>query len=173
MRAIISYIKHISADVPVGKRMEGQGFVDFKAPERAANPKEGSLVYQNRCASCHGAQGEGLQGSNGHREAGYIYPPLWGDDSYNDGAGMARLLTAARFIKGNMPLGVQHDSPLLTDAEAYDVAAYINSHNRPSKAQKELDYPDLTKKPKDCPYPPYADHISQEQHKFGPYTFVK
>jgi thiosulfate dehydrogenase len=25
---------------------------------------------------------------------GYIFPPLWGPDSFNDGAGMNRLLTA-------------------------------------------------------------------------------
>ncbi|KUG10691.1 cytochrome C (plasmid) [Elizabethkingia miricola] len=171
MRAIISYIKHVSKDAPVGKRIKGQGFVDFKVPDRAADLEKGALVYKNSCVSCHGANGEGIKGSAGNREGGYIYPALWGSDSYNDGAGMARLLTAAKFIKGNMPFGVTHDAPLLSDEQAYDVAAYINSHSRPEKVNKELDYPNRSKKPKDCPYPPYADAIPQAQHKIGPFNF--
>lgn len=171
MRAMMSYIKHISKDVPVGKRLTGQGFVDFAAPDRAADIQKGALVYQNNCMSCHGVNGEGIKGTPGNREGGYIYPPLWGDDTYNDGAGMARLITAAKFIKGNMPFGVTHDAPLLSDEDAYDVAAYVNSHSRPEKANKELDYPDLSKKPKDSPYPPYNDDIPQEQHKIGPFNF--
>lgn len=173
MRAIITYIKQLSTKSPVGARLEGQGFVDIQVPDRAADPEKGALVYQRLCVSCHGDDGQGLKGTNGHREGGYVYPPLWGDDSYNDGAGMARLLTAARFIKGNMPLVATHDSPMISDEEAYDVAAFINSHSRPQKANKEYDYPDLSKKPDDCPYPPYDDDIPQEQHRLGPFNFVK
>ncbi|MBD1425223.1 c-type cytochrome [Sphingobacterium arenae] len=171
MRAMISYIKHISKEAPIGKRIAGQGFVDFDVPDRAADRKRGALIYRSTCSSCHGVNGEGMNGTVGNREDGYIYPPLWGDDTYNDGAGMARLITAAKFIKGNMPLGVTHKAPLLSDEEAYDVAAYINSHSRPMKANKELDYPDLSKKPKDSPYPPYNDNIPQEQHRVGPFNF--
>lgn len=173
MRAMVTYIKHLSKNATVGTRMKGQGFVDFKAPDRAANPKEGALVYSKHCVSCHAADGQGIKGTVGNREGGYIFPPLWGGDSYNDGAGMARVLTAAKFIKGNMPLGVTHDNPLLSDEEAYDVAAYINSQSRPVKSGKENDYPNLAKKPKDCAYPPYADNISPEQHKYGPFNFAK
>ena len=36
---------------------------------------------------------------------------------------MNRLLTVAVFIKGNMPLGTTAASPVLSDAQAYDVAA--------------------------------------------------
>jgi len=46
---------------------------------------------------------------------------------------MHRVLTAAQFIKGNMPLGTTADEPLLSDEEAYDVAGYINSFTRPLK----------------------------------------
>lgn len=168
MRAIITYIKHISDQTPVGKRIPGQGFVKIEVPERAADPKSGSVVFQQQCKSCHGAEGQGIKLAN---SKGYQYPPLWGPDSYNDGAGMSRLLTAAKFIKGNMPLGATHDAPILSDEDAYDVAAYINSFPRPEKANKELDYPNLAKKPKDTPYPPFNDEISQLQHKYGPYNF--
>lgn len=171
MRAMISYMKHVSKDVKLGKRLEGQGFVDFQLPDRAADLEKGSLIYKNNCQSCHGEQGEGVYGVQGNKENGYIYPALWGSDTYNDGAGMARLITAAKFIKGNMPLGVTHDQPLLSDSEAYDVAAYINSHSRPVKSNKELDYPNLSKKPKDCPYPPYQDSVPQSQHRYGPFNF--
>ncbi len=171
MRAMVTYIKHISKDAPVGERIKGQGFVGFTPPDRAADPGQGAVIYQKNCQSCHGANGEGVAGLPGNREGGYLYPPLWGPDSYNDGAGMARITTAAKFIKGNMPLGVAHQNPVLTDDEAYDVAAYINSHPRPVKAGKENDYPDLAKKPKDCPYPPYADNIPAQQHQYGPFNF--
>lgn len=168
MRAIVTYIKAISINTVNKGRLRGQGFVQMDIPNRAADIKQGQLVFAGKCSSCHGKDGQGMRQTAGN---GYIYPPLWGKESFNDGAGMARLLTATRFIKANMPLGATYDAPQLSDAEAYDVAAYINSFDRPSKAQKELDYPNLAKKPKDSPYPPYADNISLEQHQYGPYNF--
>jgi len=140
----------------------------FNEPDRAADPVAGELVYQEKCQVCHGESGEGLPASTDIRE-GYLFPPLWGPDSYNNGAGMTRVLTAARFIKARMPLG-QAD---LTDDQAYDVAAYINSHERPVRADLELDYPDLTDKPVDSPYPPYADNFPLEQHRFGPFGPIR
>ena len=67
-----------------------------------------------------------------------MFPPLWGPDSFNDGAGMHRVLTAARFIKARMPLG---DADLTSD-EAFDVAAYMNAQPRPEMANLDRDYPD-------------------------------
>ncbi len=168
MRAIITYIKKISKNTLGGERTEGQGFVKIDIPERKADLNNGLIVFEKQCVNCHGKDGQGEKIAGGK---GYTYPPLWGPDSYNDGAGMGRVLTAARFIKGNMPLGATHDSPILTDEEAFDVAAYINSFDRPQKANKDMDYPNLSKKPKDCSYPPYTDTISQEQHKYGPFNF--
>ena len=37
----------------------------------------------------------------------------------------------------------------------------------------EKDYPKLEKKAVDCPYPPYADRFSQEQHQYGPFQAIK
>lgn len=168
MKAIIAYMAHLSKDVATEERIEGQGMGDFEPPMRKADLEAGQLVYKEKCQSCHMEDGHGLKLPN---EESYIYPPLWGPDSYNDGAGMSRILTAAKFIKRNMPLGTTYDNPQLTDEETFDVAAYINSFDRPEKANKELDYPDLSKKPKDTHYPPYDDDISQEQHKYGPFNF--
>ncbi len=140
----------------------------FAEPGRAADPAAGHGVYTERCAVCHGGNGEGLL-ATGKPSDGYVFPPLWGPDSYNDGAGMHRVLTAATFIKARMPFG-QAD---LTDDQAFDVAAYINSHPRPAMSGLERDYPDLAAKPVDNPYPPYLDPFPQERHKYGPYKEIR
>ena len=103
------------------------------------------------------------------RADGYVFPPLWGADSFNDGAGMHRVLTAARFIKAKMPLG----KPDLTDDEAFDVAAFINSKPRPHMAKLDRDYPDRATKPIDGPYGPYADDFPIEQHRWGPFAPIE
>ena len=141
---------------------------DFREPDRAASVDAGRVVYEERCYICHGSDGAGLR-ATANPEDGYVFPPLWGPDSFNNGAGMNRVLTAARFIKARMPYG----QPDLTDGQAYDVAAYINSHPRPMKAGLEVDYPDRTKKPIDSPYPPYADDFPHEQHKYGPFRPIR
>lgn len=140
----------------------------FKEPERMANLDAGRVVYEDKCRICHGYNGEGLKESSDPRD-GYLFPPLWGPESYNNGAGMNRVLTAARFIKARMPLG----EPDLTDDEAYDVSAYINSKPRPIKNDLERDYPELFRKPVDSPYPPYADPFPQEQHQYGPFSPIR
>lgn len=140
----------------------------FVEPDRAASVADGQLVYESRCVVCHGADGSGLQ-ATGDPGDGYLFPPLWGQDSFNNGAGMHRVLTAARFIKARMPFG-QAD---LTDDQAYDVAAYINSHPRPEMSNLEQDYPDKAQKPVDSPYPPYADPFPREQHRLGPFQPIR
>lgn len=140
----------------------------FVEPQRRANPVDGQLVYEQHCQICHGENGEGLKETTDIAN-GYLFPPVWGPDSYNNGAGMNRVLTAARFIKARMPLG----EATLTDDQAYDVSAYINSQPRPIKSNLEEDYPELSRKPVDSPYPPYADPFSQEQHKFGPFDPIR
>jgi thiosulfate dehydrogenase len=140
----------------------------FKTPARAADLGAGERVFGNRCAICHGVDGAGLQATP-DRADGYVFPPLWGPDSFNNGAGMHRVLTAARFIKAKMPLG----QPDLTDDQAFDVAAYINSKPRPQMANLDRDYPDRTTKPIDGPYGPYADEFPIEQHRIGPFAPIE
>lgn len=169
MKAIIAYMEWLSRGVRGGTVIEGRGYPEITIPNRKANIEHGKQVFTTHCASCHQQDGSGLRAGKPDDTLGYIYPPLWGDDSFNNGAGMHRVLTAARFIKANMPLGATHENPVLTDEEAFDVAAYINSRLRPEKDNLEQDYPNLNKKPVDSPYPPYPDEFSQEQHKFGPF----
>lgn len=132
----------------------------FRTPDRAARPDSGEPLFQKRCAACHGADGDGL---------GYVVPPLWGPNSFNDGAGLHRVIISARFIKAKMPLGRTD----LTDDEAYDVAAFVNSKGRPLIAGLEADYPDRAKKPIDTPYPPYGDSFPIQQHRYGPFAPIE
>lgn len=140
----------------------------FKIPGRAADPNAGQQVFTDRCAPCHGADGLGLLAA-ADRIHGYVFPPLWGPDSFNDGAGMHRVLTSAAFIKARMPLG----KPDLTNDQSFDVAAYLNAQPRPHMPNLERDYPDRTTKPIDNPYGPYADPFPQSQHQFGPFAPIQ
>jgi thiosulfate dehydrogenase len=140
----------------------------FVRPERAVDLKAGEQVFKDRCAICHGRDGLGLRAS-ADGEDGYVFPPLWGPDSFNDGAGMARVLTAARFIKARMPLG----EPTLNNDEAFDVAGYINAQPRPHMELLERDYPKRAEKPIDSPYGPYGDPFPQDQHRFGPFKPIE
>ncbi|HET8869474.1 MAG TPA: c-type cytochrome [Aquabacterium sp.] len=169
MKAFVTYMHFLSRDIPVGAKVEGQGVPSYKAPNRRADPLAGEKIFQVKCASCHGANGQGLRAGAPGSATGYTFPPLWGSDSFNHGAGMNRLLTASAFIKANMPLGTTYDKPQLSDDEAYDVAAFVLSHERPLKANTERDFPARWNKPVDAAFPPYVDGASADQHRFGPY----
>lgn len=170
MQAMIAYMDFLSTDAV--KDQKGMTVPEFDAPNRRADVEAGEDVFTRYCQSCHGVEGQGytaMASTNGT----VTVPALWGNKSFNNGAGTARLLTAAPFVQSNMPLGIHWNNPLLTNEQAYDVAAYMNSHERPQMAGLEKDYPDLSKKPVDCPYPPYDDEFSQDQHTYGPFQEMK
>lgn len=81
------------------------------------NTDRGRALYADRCADCHGNDGNGTADG----------PPVWGDRSYNDGAGLSRIPKLASWLKVAMPLGDE----TLTTQQALDIAAYVNSHPRP------------------------------------------
>ena len=132
MRDIVSYFAFLSSGIPVGAEMDGQGFP--RLPPMAGDASRGETVFASTCARCHGPNGQGTT----------IAPPLWGARSYNIGAGMARINTAASFIHTLMPLdrAVQ-----LTPQQAYDVATYINTRARPDFPKKIHDWPHGGKPP--------------------------
>jgi thiosulfate dehydrogenase len=170
MRAMVAYMKWIGKDVPKGTKPKGAGLPDLPYLDRAADPAKGKLVYIAKCQTCHGSDGLGQFNAD---STGYFYPPLWGNQSYNTGAGLYRLSRFASYVKFNMPFGIaNYEKPHLTDEEAWDVAAFVNSQPRPVKPYKE-DWPDLTKKAIDHPFGPYADHFSEKQHKYGPFGPIK
>jgi thiosulfate dehydrogenase len=173
MQAIVAYIKFLSTGVPPGRILPGLGVGKMPELDRAADPARGKGLYTNTCAVCHGNNGEGIRRSLPTVDLGYMVPPLWGNDSFNDGAGMSRLITAANFIHFNMPHGTDYLNPQLKPEDAWDIAAYMISQPRPRKSGLDQDFPDLLAKPVDTPYGPYADGFTAEQHKYGPFAPIR
>jgi len=118
MRAIVDYITWLSQPEPGRKPYIGRGLV--KLPELTPDPVRGKAIYAGQCAGCHGENGEGKPN---------VFPPLWGPDSFNDGAGMHGIPKMAAFVQHNMP---QNRMGILSAQEAYDVAAYIHQQPRPA-----------------------------------------
>lgn len=165
-QAIEAYIKWLGKDVKKGEKPKGSGITKLSYLERAADPAKGKEVYLSKCTSCHGATGEGVPDPAGTH---YQYPPLWGEHSYNTGAGLYRISNFAGYVYSNMPYNqATHVKPVLTEAESWDLAAFVNSQPRPG-FDNSKDWPDISKKPIDHPYGPYTDGFSEKQHKYGPY----
>jgi thiosulfate dehydrogenase len=140
MRDMVVYFAWMSRGVPVGAAVEGQGLP--KLTPLPGDTARGHALFGEQCARCHGADGGGTA----------VAPPLWGRRSFNIGAGMSRLRTAASFIRYNMPF----DRPgSLTDQQAFDVAAFVTSRPRPDLAGKENDWPHGDAPP-DVAYPTRA-----------------
>jgi thiosulfate dehydrogenase len=165
MQAIKEYILWLGSDVKRGEKTKGSGLTELAFLDRPADPEKGRIIYIEKCKSCHLENGEGKMNAD---NISYQYPPLWGNHSYNIGAGLYRLSRFAGYVKSNMPLGASYDNPQLTDEQAWDVAAYVNLQSRPSKDLSK-DWPKISGKPVDHPFGPYADSFSEQQHKFGPF----
>lgn len=143
MKAMVAYLAWMSRDVPVTPSAGGEritaGF-DSLVPDTAA----GRALFEAECARCHGPDGNGT----------VLATPVWGQRSYNIGAGMARQRTAAAFIHANMPYD---RAGTLTRQQATDVAGFINGHPRPDFAGKTNDWP-KGDAPADAPYVTRSSH---------------
>ena len=150
MNAMVAFVDWMKGDAVRGKPIPGRGTTKI-SHALVPDPVNGKRVYHEQCAACHGDNGEGMRRADGS----YVFPPLWGDHSYNIGAGMARTYKAAGFIRVNMPVGNTLDFPLgrggLTDQEAVDVAQYFTHMPRPDFAGKIHDWPNR-KHPGDARY---------------------
>lgn len=151
MLAMMAYMEWLSQNTPRNQKVDinNAGEIDSSL---TPDPVRGEKIYQAQCASCHGDNGEGIKDSRGD----IVFPPLWGDESFNIGAGMARTYKAAAFVKYNMPMGIQtkglwgHGN-VLSDQDAVDVAQYFTHQPRPDFSGKVNDWPS-GKKPKDARY---------------------
>lgn len=145
MRAMVAYLNYISTDVPIG--IKERPWVVKNSMQNVPKPDlaNGEKLFQQSCSQCHGADGSGTGPTSG--------PALWGDKSFNIGAGMGRISTAAGYIKRNMPLGemggIKQGS--LSDQQAADLAGFILSKDRPDFADKANDWP-KGDAPADVPY---------------------
>lgn len=123
LTALTTYAYWLATNAPVGVSLPGRGYPELASPSEQPSIRRGADVYAQNCALCHGTDALGTKVNDA-----YTFPPLAGKDSYNWGAGMHRINTAAAFIKANMPLGRPNT---LSTQQAWDVAAFINSRERP------------------------------------------
>lgn len=126
--AVAAYITWLSQDTPLrmnpAKPLGPNHMTILGAPPAEPSVSRGKALYQHRCASCHADDGVGTDDG----------PPVWGDESFNDGAGLAGVSKMASWLKVAMPL----DDTDLSDQEAFDIAVYVNSHSRPAfKAERK------------------------------------
>ncbi|MDH7975005.1 c-type cytochrome [Sphingomonas sp. AR_OL41] len=129
-RDLQMYSAWLATGVPTGAKLPGKGYLDLKSTTLGYDPRRGAQVFAQSCAACHGPDGQGAKNGDGS----YAFPPLWGAQSFNWGAAMASVKTAAGFIKANMPLGQGY---ALTDQQAWDVAAFIDSRERPRDPRQD------------------------------------
>ena len=146
--AVAAYITWLSRGYAVGANPAWRNKNTIPAAQLIPVDKidvgKGEAIYAERCTSCHGADGQGVQ--IGDKKAG----PLWGPDSWNDGAGAARVYTLAGMIRYSMPY---LDPGNMTDEDAQQLASFINSKPRPVFPFKERDYR-TEKLPPDAVYYP-------------------
>jgi thiosulfate dehydrogenase len=173
MQAMQLYIRFLGQGRPVLAVDRDDRMPKIEWPNTAASPERGRKIYANICARCHGPDGAGVENPD---KTAYIYPPLWGPESYRIGSSMQRVGILARFIKANMPFGeASAAKPVLSDMEALDVAAFVNADNlnpRPGPYPGRVLFPSPEFKPFDSPIPPYADPFPPDQHKFGPFPAI-
>jgi thiosulfate dehydrogenase len=173
MIAMVAYMKFLSIGRAVGAPTPGRGSGQMQELSRAADPVRGRAVYTNVCAVCHGADGAGQRVGQPGDAQGYTVPPLWGADSFNNGSGMDRVISAANFIHSNMPNGTTWQQPALSVEASWDVAAFVQSQPRPTKPNLDRDFPNRLEKPVDTPYGPYADGFEAQSHVLGPFAPIR
>lgn len=169
MKAIVAYIKWLGKDVTKDITPIGAGIPEVPFLDRTADPNRGRLIFRTYCMRCHQENGQGLLNAD---SSGFLYPPLWGNKSFNVSAGMYRISRIAAFAKHNMPFRAIPSLPQLSDEDAWDVAAYIVAQERPVKFF-EGDWPEIGSKPVDYPFGPFSDTFPSWRHKFGPFKDLK
>ncbi|WP_239992125.1 c-type cytochrome [Rhodopila globiformis] len=122
--AVESYAYFLATGAPTRTEMKGRGYPTPDKPAMPMDARRGATVYAARCALCHGEDGQGQKTAAGAPG----FPPLWGAQSFNWGAGMADIRNAAGFIKANMPLS---QGGSLSGQEAWDLAMFIDTRERP------------------------------------------
>ena len=168
MIAFLSYLKWINGFLPKDENFAGTKNLEIVFPSRAASSERGGQLFALHCQTCHGANGQGQLRAD---SITYVYPPLWGENSYQPGSSMHRIIKLAQWLKANMPYGkATWEKPFLSDEEALDIAAFVNDdaiHKRPGV--ESFDYPYAEEKAIDYSIGPFNDTFSIMQHKFGPY----
>lgn len=149
--ALETYSYWMAQGAPLGVQLKGAGYPRVPTPARAPDYVRGQAVFARDCALCHGADGQGQQVAGR-----YVFPPLWGADSFNWGAGMHELDKATAFIKANMPLS---RGGMLSDQDAWDVAMFMDAHERPQDPRFHGDLAATRKAYHDTPMSLYGRRV--------------
>ncbi|RDS79033.1 cytochrome C [Dyella monticola] len=153
--ALETYAYWMSKGEPIGTSLPGRGYPKLPKPAIAPDYARGEAVFKRDCALCHGDNGQG------QRAAGRtVFPPLWGPQSFNWGAGMEQVNNAAGFIKANMPLG---RGDTLTDQDAWDVAYFMDAHERPQDPRFKGSIAETRKAYHDTPESLYGTTVNGQQ----------
>ncbi|MEG0921888.1 MAG: c-type cytochrome [Comamonas sp.] len=153
--ALEAYAYWMSKGAPVGEKLPGASYPKVPKPAQAPDYARGQKVFTTQCALCHGDDGQGQRSGDVQ-----VFPPLWGKQSYNWGAGMHEVDKATGFIKANMPLGLGNT---LSDQDAWDVATYINSHERPQDPRFTGSVADTRKQFHDTEFSLYGQMVNGKQ----------
>jgi len=151
--ALEAYSYWLAKGAPTGVELAGRGYPKkgFKPPQ-PPDYARGKKVFLSHCALCHGSDGQGQEVAGR-----YVFPPLWGPDSFNWGAGMHKLDNAAAFIKANMPIG---RGGMLSDQQAWDVALFMDAHERPQDPRYTGNLAQTRKKFHDSPMSLYGTRVN-------------
>ncbi len=168
MIAFLSYLKWLSDSSKIDSNTKGIKNMEITFPDVAASSKRGEALYIMHCSRCHSSDGEG---KIYHDSAAYTYPPLWGPKAYQPGSSMHRVIKQAQWLVANMPYdSATHEKPVLTSAQALDLAAFINDDKIHQRSfVKEFQYPHAEEKAIDYDKGPFYDSFSEAQHKYGPF----
>jgi thiosulfate dehydrogenase len=150
--ALETYSFFLAKGLPTGESIKGHGYPALAKPPLPPDYARGQQVYNQNCAQCHAASGQG-QSSDGR----VVFPPLWGANSYNWGAGIASIRTAAEFIRANMPLALGGS---LTEQQAWDVAAFVDSQIRPQDPRFTGNVAETRKEFQDSPFSMYGQTVN-------------
>ena len=200
MLDIVAYIDFLATGIQPGytfKQVPGQSFPDVNLLTRAADPARGASIYMQRCASCHLSNGQGVWLYDQKR---YLYPAVWGNDSFGLMSGAGRLATLTTLVWGIMPLNKVNTldpTTRIPQADAWDVAAYLLSKDRPFFARFINDWtgvgpdgmPNWLRKPASASYDftmPRVDNagaatgdssfppmFQRTQHTYGPFQPIE
>lgn len=162
IRALTAYSYWLATGAPTGENLAGAGYPDPGKPAQAPSFERGRAVYSKDCSLCHGDRGQGQKALGK-----YVFPPLWGPASFNWGAGMARINTAAAFIRANMPFSL---GGTLSAQQAWDVALYVDSHERPQDPRFTGNIATTRKKYHDSAWSMYGKTVNG--HRLGSASLI-
>jgi thiosulfate dehydrogenase len=173
MQALTAYLDFLSSGVPKGQQLSGHGSGNMPELDRAADPLRGAEIYVDVCLGCHRSDGAGLPRDPQALRLGYVTPPLWGNDSFNDGAGMARITNMANFVHSNMPAGADYLHPIDATEDAWESLPMSNRGHGRKRPASLTTFRTCSTSRSTLPTVLTPTVLSEAQHKYGPFALIR